>query len=79
MKLGLSSVIIGTIILAVLSIIIASAWNNLIEKVLSYYFPQLGNEILPMVMYVIIMTIILILAASYFIPKFDREYKLSSC
>lgn len=71
----LSSIIIGTIILAILSIVLASAWNNFINLLIDTYIPGVGTEVLYTFFYVMILTSIVIFAAAYFIPKFDSEYK----
>lgn len=76
--MALSHIVIGTIILAILSIVLASAWNSFINLLIEYYFPSIRTEIISGTIYIVTLTLIVVLAAGYFIPKFDTEYNKAS-
>ena len=70
-----SHIVIGTIIIAIVSIILASAWNELIWLVIRTYTPTIGNEVLYTFIYVSILTAIVVFVAAIFIPKIDEQYR----
>lgn len=70
-----SHIVIGTIIIAIFSIVLASAWNEFIWLAIRTYTPSVGNEVLYTFIYVLILTVALVAIAAFFIPKFDEQYR----
>lgn len=73
--MALSHIVIGTIVLAIFSIILAATWVNFLNLFIEQYFPGLKSEALNFGVYVLVLTFLVMAVAGYFLPKFDEEFR----
>jgi len=67
-----ANIVATTIIISVLSFIVASQWNDLIETIIETYAPSAKNQLRWKAVYVILSTIFLVLLAVILIPRLNN-------
>lgn len=73
-----SNIVVTTIIVSVFSIVVASAWRDLIDSMIEIYIPNINNQLRWKATYVIAGTLILLFLAVIMIPRLDKYLKFES-